>query len=736
MSHRLRLLTLTVIACLACCAAVAQTTAFTYQGRLTDGGTPANGDYDLLFNMWNSPSGGTLVHSQTFNNVRVTNGVFTVSLDFGASSFTGPNRFLEIGAKLVGSSSFTFVNPRQQITSTPYAIRSLSAASADSVPASGVSAGSGNYIQNSSTQQTSSNFNITGNGTAGGTLTGNVVSATLQFNLGGNRILSAGSENLFLGFEAGLANTAGIRNSFVGRFAGTANTTGNDNSFFGLRAGATTTTGSFNSFFGNYAGEFGANGSLNSFFGIRAGQRNSGSDNSFFGTLAGYLNELGSGNTFVGHFAGQSNRFGSFNTLVGDTADVTEVFPSSLTNATAIGARALVSQSNSLVLGSINGTNGATADTKVGIGTTAPAFKLEVVDPSNKGLRVQTNTAGGTVASFGSNGDFRIDRPFVAGGRFTVLENGNVGIGLSNSVTFTPPTPTFRLQVIDSSNTGLRVQNDAIGGTVASFGGNGAFQIDANGAAGGRFTVSENGNVGIGTNAPGARLHVSGGAILLDNNQGLFFKDTSGNQKRALIGDNSNILRLGSGSPTGFDEIRFDVNTSGEAMTIKGSGNVGIGTATPNDRLEVNGILRVNSLGGNGVFQVCRNVLNQIAVCASSLRYKTNINPFASGLNLVNRLFPITFDWKQGGMKDLGLGAEEVEKVEPLLVTYNSAGEVEGVKYDRVAVVLINAIKEQQTQIEEQRNQIVALRAANANLSSRLLLIEKRLRNRLSRRQK
>ncbi len=57
-------------------------------------------------------------------------------------------------------------------------------------------------------------------------------------------------------------------------------------------------------------------------------------------------------------------------------------------------------------------------------------------------------------------------------------------------------------------------------------------------------------------------------------------------------------------------------------------------------------------------------------------------------------------------MRDLGLGAEDVEKVEPLLVTYNETGAVEGVKYDRVAVVLLNAVKEQQVQVEQQRKQL------------------------------
>jgi type III secretory pathway lipoprotein EscJ len=54
----------------------------------------------------------------------------------------------------------------------------------------------------------------------------------------------------------------------------------------------------------------------------------------------------------------------------------------------------------------------------------------------------------------------------------------------------------------------------------------------------------------------------------------------------------------------------------------------------------------------------------------------------------------------------MGLVADEVNKVEPLLTTTNAGGQVEGVKYDRVGVVLINAVKEQQAQIEAQAAQI------------------------------
>jgi hypothetical protein len=64
----------------------------------------------------------------------------------------------------------------------------------------------------------------------------------------------------------------------------------------------------------------------------------------------------------------------------------------------------------------------------------------------------------------------------------------------------------------------------------------------------------------------------------------------------------------------------------------------------------------------------------------SSLRFKTNVHPFVSGLDIVRRLRPITFNWKQDGRPDIGLGAEDVAKVAPSFTFTDSKGEVTGVK--------------------------------------------------------
>ena len=122
-------------------SAGAQGTAFTYQGRLTDDGHPAQGDYDFQFKIFNVQSSGSQIGGIiTANGVNVASGRFTVLLDFGASIFTGPARWLEIGVRPKGSvSAFTTLTPRQPVTAAPYAIQAANASIA--VLANSVSAG-------------------------------------------------------------------------------------------------------------------------------------------------------------------------------------------------------------------------------------------------------------------------------------------------------------------------------------------------------------------------------------------------------------------------------------------------------------------------------------------------------------------------------------------------------------------------------------------------------------------
>lgn len=159
-------------------------------------------------------------------------------------------------------------------------------------------------------------------------------------------------------------NTTGTRNVGLGNSALKSNTTGYKNIALGAFSLIANTTGSANAALGDDA----------------LTQNIDGQANTGVGTAALYKNSTGSSNTAVGEAAGFLNTTGSKNTFIGRGAN-----PSvgNLSNATAIGNQAYVGASNSMVLGSISGVNGATQNTFVGIGTTTPTARLDVAGTFN-----------------------------------------------------------------------------------------------------------------------------------------------------------------------------------------------------------------------------------------------------------------------------------------------------------------------------------------------------------------
>ncbi len=112
-------------------AVTALATTFTYQGRLVDAGSPANGTYDLRFILYDAETGGAQVGTTvTRDDVQVASGLFTVELDFGAAAFQGDARWLEIAVR-PGSSTgaFTVLSPRQPVSPAPYALFAAAAGS-------------------------------------------------------------------------------------------------------------------------------------------------------------------------------------------------------------------------------------------------------------------------------------------------------------------------------------------------------------------------------------------------------------------------------------------------------------------------------------------------------------------------------------------------------------------------------------------------------------------------------
>jgi len=99
-------------------------TEFTYQGRLSDGGVLATGSYDFQFTLFDASSGGVVIGSPiTRTEVAVGQGLFTTSLDFGSGAFSGEARWLEIGVRAGASvAAFTILKPRQPLRAAPYAL--------------------------------------------------------------------------------------------------------------------------------------------------------------------------------------------------------------------------------------------------------------------------------------------------------------------------------------------------------------------------------------------------------------------------------------------------------------------------------------------------------------------------------------------------------------------------------------------------------------------------------------
>jgi hypothetical protein len=114
----------------------AQTTAFTYQGQLNSSNAPATGSYDFRFQIYNA-NNSVVAAPLTNAPVGVTNGLFTVTLDFGAN-FDGSTRSLEIGVRSfiasnninINTNAYTVLSPRQTLTSVPYAIQAINASNA------------------------------------------------------------------------------------------------------------------------------------------------------------------------------------------------------------------------------------------------------------------------------------------------------------------------------------------------------------------------------------------------------------------------------------------------------------------------------------------------------------------------------------------------------------------------------------------------------------------------------
>jgi hypothetical protein len=210
---------------------------------------------------------------------------------------------------------------------------------------------------------------------------------------------------------------------------------------------------------------------------------------------------------------------------------------------------------------------------------------------------------------------------------------------------------------------------------------------------------------GIGTTTPITKLHVKSNRATFrlegtDHTYMEFYPQGS-TTRFGWIGfpsSNSNDLTISSQNASG--SLIFNTNNV-ERFRVNSSGFIGIGTSNPTVRLQVAGDIIANSIAGS-----------------SDSRFKTNILPIENPLQKVQKLRGVTFDWKTKEFpsrmfsenRALGFIAQEVEQVIPEVVqTENSTEGFKSVQYDKVVALLVEAIKEQQKQIEQLQQKVKEL---------------------------
>ena len=318
----------------------------------------------------------------------------------------------------------------------------------------------------------------------------------------------------------------------------------------------------------------------------------------------------------------------------------------------------------------------------VGIGTTAPTSKLQVignahVDNNAEALHLNSADTNGPYMTFSKSN--------------TIMGYLGSAYHLSSSPNNLATTMTLR----------------------------GNTRIDFNIAATPRMTISNAGKVGIGTTNPSATLHVSSGYLKVEGvGCGIQMPDTSGNPLFAITTDQNtfagcNIVNgWGNSSNTGVgvgttrsDGTAFQVRTG---ITLS-SGNA---TNSGTQRLVVNGdggtkITKSLGVGANASTTTGRiDASNDIVAYSSSdIRLKDNIKSIDKALDKVNKIQGIEFDWIEkeevhgNSGHDVGVIAQEIEKVLPEVVDTRDNG-YKAVKYEKLVPLLIEAIKDLSRQVD------------------------------------
>lgn len=556
--------------------ALAQGTAFTYQGRLVENGSPANGSYDLRCTLYDALSGGSAVAGPITNASAVSNGLFTVALDFGLGAFTGTNRWLEIGVRTNGGGLFIPLNPRQQVTPTPYAIMAGTASNLSGTLPTTQLIGTLPSAQLAGTYSGAVTFNNAGstfNGAFSGNGAGlsNVNSSTLGglssssfWKTGGNGGTTAGVN--FLGTADDQALELKVNGTRALRLE--PNTYGAPNVIGGSPnnmvsagvIGATISGGGAVNWFGNFYSN-----KVSGMFGTVGGGGNNLCNQAYATVAGGLQNSSYFGGTVSG--GAQNTSSGDYATVGGGYGNI----------SSGIGAPVVGGGVENNSSGSTAAIGGGYRNTSSGDYATVGGGYLN----NNSGF---VGTVGGGYENTNS-GDYA-----TVGGGVKNTSSGfgaTVGGGLENSGS------GFAATVGGGANNTATGSGSFIGGggydDGSSFLGNTAAGSGSFiGGGVGNFATKREATVGGGyhNQATNSYATIPGGANNIAGGQSSF---AAGNQAKALH----------NGSFVWADSQGTDFSSTGnDQFLIRAAGGVGIGTANPLAQLAVDGNTRIDGRGG------------------------------------------------------------------------------------------------------------------------------------------
>jgi len=205
------------------------------------------------------------------------------------------------------------------------------------------------------------------------------------------------------------------------------------------------------------------------------------------------------------------------------------------------------------------------------------------------------------------------------------------------------------------------------------------------------LNVQGNGNVGIGTTSPGAKL-----AVHVDSGIGVLGRSTNGTGVSGVT-DSFFFPGVQATSYLG-STANLGLRVDGRALI---TGHLGVFVENPS-----NAITLPPFANNDG-----RGLANRWDTY-SSRRWKTNVQTIQGALEKVERLRGVSFDWKENGGHDIGLIAEEVGEVVPEIVGYEENGkDARSLDYARLTALLIEAVKGQQSQIRELKAEVEGLKA-------------------------